>query len=351
MVLVAFLVLLALTACGSDPSSIGTGNPGPQSVELFYATTLAEEKNSRDFYGRERGELTYGIADIAIPPNHLIGRNEKPSMFRFEWSENERRHIALRGVNPLPHMDFFEQLNKAVEQSPDRRLLLFVHGFNVDFPQVSRSLAQFATDLKFDGPVVLFSWPSQNSMMGYAVDAANAEWSQTHLAVVLQEILDRTDATSIHLIAHSMGGRALTRAYISTLSERPLDVYRIEQMILVAPDIDADVFRDISPSLARAPIQVTLYASSSDRALMASRAFNGHPRAGESGRGLVMVPGVETVDASETSSGLLGHGYFAEDRRIMEDIFSILTTGQGADNRFGLRPVDTPEGRYWIFRR
>jgi esterase/lipase superfamily enzyme len=96
---------------------------------------------------------------------------------------------------------------------------------------------------------------------------------------------------------------------------------------------------------------VTLYASSNDRALMASKAFHGYPRAGDAGEGLLVVDGVETVDASDVSAGLLGHSYFAEDRRIMEDIFSLLQTGQRAENRFGLEAVDTEDGRYWTFRK
>jgi esterase/lipase superfamily enzyme len=124
------------------------------------------------------------------------------------------------------------------------------------------------------------------------------------------------------------------------------------EMILVAPDIDADLFRqDIAPRLARNGIHVTLYASSGDRALRASKAFHGYPRAGDSGEGLVVVPEVETVDASGADSGFLGHSYFAEDRRIMEDIFGIVQTGQKADGRFGLQAVDGPEGRYWTFRK
>jgi len=57
------------------------------------------------------------------------------------------------------------------------------------------------------------------------------------------------------------------------------------------------------------------------------------------------------VDASDAEGGLLGHSYFAEDRRIMEDIYAILLTGQRADSRFGLQAIDIPSGRYWSFRK
>ncbi|MGB5425973.1 MAG: hypothetical protein WBN95_04220, partial [Gammaproteobacteria bacterium] len=66
---------------------------------------------------------------------------------------------------------------------------------------------------------------------------------------------------------------------------------------------------------------------------------------------LVVVEGTETIDASDASGGLLGHSYYAEDRRIMEDIYGLLQTGQRADNRFGLEAIDTGQGRYWTFRK
>jgi hypothetical protein len=61
-------------------------------------------------------------------------------------------------------------------------------------------------------------------------------------------------------------------------------------------------------------------------------------------------PGVN-IDASDAAGSLLGHSYFAEDRRIMEDIFGLLQTGQRADNRFGLEARETAQGRYWTFRK
>ena len=71
----------------------------------------------------------------------------------------------------------------------------------------------------------------------------------------------------------------------------------------------------------------------------------------DSGESLVIVDGMETIDASEASGGLLGHSYYAEDRRIMEDIYGLLQTGQRADDRFGLQAMETAEGRYWTFRK
>jgi esterase/lipase superfamily enzyme len=357
--LVWILALLLLQGCGSSaeapvaaPDS-GATDTDPRQVEVFFATDRARDDGTTASFGSERGPLAYGVAGIGIPPNHEIGRHETPSVFKFEWSPDERKHISVRDLQPLDRDEFFERLAFAINLSPNRSVMVFVHGYNTDFEEAVRLLAQFATDLKFSGPVLLFSWPSQGGVTAYSVDETNAEWAQPHLGKVLNDLLDLTPARQVYLVAHSMGSRVITRAYNSLAGDRT--VYGpnpMREMILVAPDIDADVFRqDIAPRLARNGIHVTLYASSADRALMASKAFHGYARAGDSSDDLVIVPGVETVDARDAQGGLLGHSYFAEDRRIMEDIFGIVQTGQRADNRFGLQAVDVPAGRYWTFRK
>jgi esterase/lipase superfamily enzyme len=353
----AGLVVLLLAGCaatgGGPGQPRGTSEPSSQQFDLFYVTDRDSVAGGSEDFGGARGKLSYGIATIAIPPNHEIGHQEAPSVFRFEWSEDERKHIAVKGLLPTDRPEFLQQLGWAIEKSRDRRLLLFVHGYNTSFTDAARRAAQFATDLKFAGPVVLFSWPSQGGLTGYTVDETNAEWSQAHLVQTLKDLLDQTPAKRIYVIAHSMGARVLTRSYITLVGDRWVDgPNALREMILVAPDIDADLFReDIAPRLDKSGIHVTLYASSGDRALRASHAFHGYARAGDSGEGLAITQGVETVDASQASAGFLGHSYFAEDRRIMEDIYALMQTGQRADNRFGLAPVDTDKGRYWVFRK
>lgn len=346
-----------LAGCASAPKSGGPSSeaaePSAHTVDLFYVTDRDARPGVQADFGPERGKISWGIASVGIPPNHEIGRQEAPSVFRFEWSADERKHIALKSLLPMDQGEFLQQLGWAIDKSRDRRLMVFVHGYNTSFADASRLAAQFATDLKFGGPVLLFSWPSQGTLTGYTVDETNADWAQPHLVQTLKDLLDRTSAKRIYLVGHSMGTRLLTGSYITLAGDRWVDgPNALREMILVAPDIDADLFRqDIAPRLAKTGIHVTLYGSSGDRALMASRAFHGYARAGESGEGLVIAPGVETVDASDASSGLIGHSYFTEDRRIMEDIYGILQTGQRADNRFGLAPVDSNKGRYWVFRK
>ena len=123
--------------------------------------------------------------------------------------------------------------------------------------------------------------------------------------------------------------------------------------MLTAPDIDAEVFtRDLVPALTAGGLPVTLYRPRR-RTSRCSRRRRAHrqPRAGDAGPGLLVVEGVETVDATAVDTSLVGHSYLAENRSVLSDIYSIVDTGLRAGRRFGLRAVDVEKGRYWAFKR
>ena len=354
LTLLAFVLIFASHGCGitGDASKVAD-RPSPRRIDVFFLTDRAAETDGDVYFGAERGEISFGITRVGIPPGHQLGRQEEPSLLKFEWSPDEHKHIKVQNILPLSPEEFSQRIARAVADSPERKMMVFVHGYNVEFAEANRLLAQFANDLKFDGPVVLFSWPSRGSLTAYVVDETNAEWSQAHFTRFLATLLDEIPDINIYLFGHSMGNRIIGRSVNALAGDRPAShLAAFREMIMIAPDIDADVFReDMAPRLVRTGIHLTVYASSKDRALMASKAFHGYKRAGDAGDGLLVVEGVETVDASDASGGLLGHSYFAEDRRIMEDIFAILQTGQRAENRFGLEAVDSEDGRYWTFRK
>jgi len=134
------------------------------------------------------------------------------------------------------------------------------------------------------------------------------------------------------------------------LAQKPAVASRLREIILTAPDIDAEVFRrDIAPGLTQAA-SVTLYASSDDLALVASKKVHKYPRAGDAGSGLVVLKGIETIDATGVDTSFLAHSYFAETRSVLADIFYLVRESKRADQRFGLRPAQSSNGAYWEFK-
>jgi esterase/lipase superfamily enzyme len=261
------------------------------------------------------------------------------------------KHVVLLSVSPSLAAQYFAELRNRVRASAGKNLFIFIHGYNVSFEDAARRTAQIHYDLGFDGAPVFYSWPSQGKVGGYVVDEGNIEWTQPNLKSFLSQVASSTDAANIYLIAHSMGNRALTGVISPLLTEMPDLRTRLRQVILTAPDIDADVFRrDIAPKMAAAHVPTTLYVSSRDLALRASKEFHGYPRAGDSTDGVVVVSGIETIDASAVDTSLVGHSYYAEERSVLGDIFYLVRNGFDPNNRFALVAVDDAAGRYWKFK-
>ncbi len=324
-------------------------------VKVFFATdrAMAAGKTEPDkMFGQERSNLSYGTCEVSIPRDHRMGELEAPSIWRLEFRENPAKHVVLLRTQIATEDEFFADVADRVRNSKSSNAFLFVHGYNVTFADAARRTAQITYDLGFDGAPTFYSWPSQGKTASYIVDEQNIEWTQKNLEDFLEDFFTRSDAENVYLIAHSMGNRALTRAVTSLLDKKPALRSRLKEVILAAPDIDADVFkRDIAPALTAAGRPVTLYASSEDLALVASKKVHGNPRAGDSGSGLVIVPGIETVDATHVDTSFLKHSYFAETGSVLSDMFYLIRDGMRADQRFGLRAVDAQAGRYWEFKQ
>ena len=146
-----------------------------------------------------------------------------------------------------------------------------------------------------------------------------------------------------------MGNRPMTAAMeqiqwqLDSESDVPFD-----RIVLAAPDVDADRFRrDLAPSLLNVANQVTLYASSDDQALIASKQVHGYPRAGESGQNVVVVPGVETIDVSGIDLSLLGHSYYGDNESMLRDLYEVVRARLPAARRALLVARRQGELVYW----
>lgn len=363
----AVLAALAIvSACRTAPPGPLPPAPAQQqqagATHAVIRTFFATDRNPIGSYGvermfgKDRSHVVYGSCDVAIPRLHEVGALESPLIWKMEFREDPERHMMLLSAVLTTRDQFFLEAQARARNAKagprhNSNALIFVHGYNVTFADAARRTAQMAYDLRFDGDPVFFSWPSQGKMTAYTIDEQNIEWAQSDVKDFLDDFLTRSQVDNVYLIAHSMGNRALTRAVASLLAEKPALRGRLKEVILAAPDIDAEVFkRDIAPALAAAGRPVTLYASSDDKALEASQRVHRYPRAGESGAGLVVVPGIETIDATGVDTSFMAHSYFANARPVLEDLFSLIHDGKRAGERRWLEPRESQGGMYWAFR-
>lgn len=316
-------------------------------VRIFYATDRAKGRTGAYTASRGDGNLSFGTCDVTIPRDHRMALLESPHWWKFEFTKDPNKHITLQEVHELSADNFFSTLRNRVSEDIDHSVLVFIHGFCVSFEDAARRTAQLGYDLGFKGPPVLYSWPSAGSISGYLTDEATIEWTKSHLSSFLHEIANTSGASRIHVIAHSMGNRALVKILDSGLSDGQ---FLYNQVVLTAPDIDAGEFLQLASRIPSAAQRITLYASSNDNAILLSKKIHRYPRAGESGDDIVVVTGLDTVDASTVDTSLTGHSYYAEKRTMLSDLFYLLKDGTPPSERHGLDRKSCSKGDYWAFR-
>jgi esterase/lipase superfamily enzyme len=319
-------------------------------VPVLYATDRDATGGAGPYglYGSGRGTLQFGRIEVSIPPDHKRGEIETPRWWKLEFTPNPDKHVTLRSARLLDRAGFLAALALDSESQQGRQALVFVHGYNVSFDAAVRRTAQIARDLRFDGAPILYSWPSTGAMLRYTEDETNAHWTEPHFQEFLRILLNDSALTSVHVICHSMGNRVA----VETLKNLPpdIDTRKLNQLILAAPDIDADTFAQIAAGFCERARQTTLYASSRDLALRASKMVHGYQRAGDTDPRVLIVKSIATIDASRVDTNLLGHSYIGDGTSILADVDQLIRTGAAAQERkFFLNPADLDGGRYWVF--
>jgi esterase/lipase superfamily enzyme len=299
-------------------------------------------------YGAARDQLRFGVCQVSLPPGHERGTMESPSFLHLEWRPDPKKHVALLETIELDREECLAKLKEDLAKSDRQEIFVFIHGYNVTFEDAARRTGQLAHDLDFPGPAMLYSWPSQGTTAGYPVDENNVAWTVPHLKDVLQTLQRQTGADAVHVVAHSMGNRALTAAVRELALEGKMTDAPLGQIVLAAPDVDAEVFRrDLLPAMQASAERVTLYASSYDRALIVSKTLHGYPRAGESGEGLVLAEGLETIDVSGIDLSLLGHSYYGDVVHVVDDLKTLIFENKAAAARPYLLARERQGLGYW----
>ena len=337
-------------------------------VPIFYGTDRNREPDGASaVYGSERARrLDLGRALVTVPKVHQMPKIERPWVYRLPFRqivlasqrEDPQRHFTLREVRSLTKEEFLQLVRERLGPSSSYKdhALVFVHGFNSSFENALYRAAQISYDIKFDGAPFLYSWPSKGTLglHDYSYDRESSGQAEPYLRQFLAMIAHETGATSMSVIAHSMGSQLLLPVLRDLKHAAPPGV-TVSQVILAAPDVDRDAFENIARELTGATRGITMFAAGNDLALAVSRRFwGGVPRAGDvPPGGPVITEGVDTIDITAVSTQVfaLNHSGYADKIAPLADIQILIQTGERPpDKRVPiLERVKTKKGDYWRY--
>ena len=299
-------------------------------TRVFFGTNRKPDRKQRprnfggQFSDLGLANLRFGAADVAPGPGGAVDLDVYP-----EVTPNTR-------VKP----DFLGDVQRRM-RSEGADVLVFIHGFNVDFFEALRSAALMkeryseVTGRPFE--VVVFSWPSNGKTLHYRSDRKDAEasgYAFTRGLEFLFRFLGRMSAQDacdqrLHLICHSMGNYALRWALQAMKEERRALPRVFDEIILAAADEDDDAFEhdfklgDL-PALGQ---RITVLFNRNDRALGVSDVTKGNmDRLGASGarRPHMVHNKITLVDCTPVARGLVEHSYYLRSQEVVDDICDVL---------------------------
>jgi esterase/lipase superfamily enzyme len=254
-------------------------------------------------------------------------------------------------IDLLSPTDGFSNCIKWILAGPlrdQKRVLIFVHGYKNTFEDAVRRATTMAYDYSFDGPIVVWTWPSDGRGTSYPYDEDSTKWSAPHFLKFLKALHAADQHIHLSIFTHSMGVSII----LPILHEIQRNNISLDTIIFAAPDEARDVFKQTIRASGRVARIQTLYGSDSDYALFASRyAHSPHgsrvPRAGDGGKSILIVNGLESIDTSELPhNDIWGHSYVFENIRTVKDIKELINELHSAHRR-GLPERHLLGRTYW----
>lgn len=339
--------LFAATAVASEKDATpGLSDSQRYSVPYLTLRNKTGDEAAADFFGGGRDILRAGYCEVS--------RTQVPALKSIAESVPfyvPEDILQLDVIRELPVEDFWMDVKKKLNgQAP----ILYTHGFYVSFDRACRRASEFKRSLDLGGRFVLFSWPSDGVIVSYTLDEADVYWSVDPLQKMLSAMVERFGAGKINVVAHSLGTRGVMLALVrmakseaavkhgyGSSAATPL----INQIVLLAPDIDAEIFKQYLPHIKSMAKNITVYVSAHDSPLALSKQVHGHARLGEAGSHLEGLDDVEIIDVSDVPLQYAsGHLYHLYNDRVVTDLYQLLNKNKAAAERSNLKQTGKS---YW----
>ena len=268
---------VALAACAprSSVTLLPDAGTAGTTERLYVASARAPLPGGVDYANTVSQRLSFSQVVVSIPPDR------EPGTVRLAAGAGRadpQRDFLTVSTDPIRDgRALLAAINRSLAALPraTREVTVFVHGFNTNFGEGLYRHAQMRHDFEVPGLSVHFSWPSAASLTAYGTDRESVLVARDQLEELLA-LLARANLSRIVVVGHSMGAFLVMEAMrqIAIRSETAV-LRKTSTVILIAPDVDVEVFRRQMAELARHDVSVYVFSSSRDRALLVSARLRG----------------------------------------------------------------------------
>eukprot|EP00850_Spirogloea_muscicola_P016167 SM000129S26154 [mRNA] locus=s129:285480:288979:+ [translate_table: standard] len=207
---------------------------------VYYMTNRRPElvdEVAGEFYGSEVADnVVSGVVEVQCPGG-------RPQVKR-----------DFQRVSSLDDVEFKAAIKQQIEKNDKNAVLLYIHGCFTDFARGMGYGAQIVRGLNLEGPGIVYSWPTvgrPSLSVGLGViklyhrDEQTCADSALHLRDILRMLSSEMGAKDIHIVAYSMGARALTDALRMLDPEDLSPATNVTSHIyFMAPDVTANDFSE-----------------------------------------------------------------------------------------------------------
>lgn len=344
-------VCVVAASCGNRAQGVlvptGVQAAGTSKVDILVATTRSDTNAAHGemFTGERAVGLNFADISISIPPAGARQPGE------IQWPSSKPGNPATDFVtvkaDRLDQAAALKQFYARLNRTPQRNVLLFVHGYNTRFEEAVYRLAQIVHDSGAHVVPVLFTWPSRGQLLDYPYDHESASYSRDALEAILQTLSKDKSVREVSILAHSMGNWVAVEALRQMAIRNGGVAPKIRNVMLAAPDIDVDVFRRQMRTIGDKRPPFTIFVSRDDKALSLSKRIAGSTdRLGgidpeqepyKSQLKELAKERVTIVDLSTVNGGdPLGHTKFAQTPEVVRMIGGRLASGQKLNESGGL---------------
>ena len=301
-----------------------------RAVPFITVRNKSRSDKDSEYFGGERSNVQAGYCELERTPiNSLKPIAEKAPFYIPD------EIVKLDAVREVSIEDFWQRIEVT---SSGQAPVLYMHGFYISFERGCRRALLLKESLGLEGRFALFSWPSDGAITNYTHDEADLYWSVYPLREVLADMINRFGAGNVNIVAHSLGTRGVMLALVLLAQMQQDDKPLLNQVVLIAPDIDVGIFEQYLPLIRPLTRNITVYVSSKDSPLALSRQVHGYPRLGEAGEHLQGLEGIEIIDLSDIPiRAPTGHVYHLNQDIVVEDLIQIINENKPAAQRRNLK--------------